>query len=50
MPSARRPARPIQPMPSGSSLERAATPYVQAVLVLRWFKEASDLRIQAYAC
>jgi hypothetical protein len=37
-------------MPSGSSLERAATPYVQAVLVLRWFKEASDLRIQAYAC
>jgi len=27
--------------------QRAATPYVQAVLVLRWFKEATDLRILA---
>jgi hypothetical protein len=27
--------------------QRAATPYVQAVLVLRWFKEATDIRILA---
>jgi len=27
--------------------QHAATPYVQAVLVLRWFKEATDLRILA---
>lgn len=27
--------------------QRAATPYVQAVMVLRWFKEATDLRILA---
>jgi hypothetical protein len=27
--------------------QRAATPYVQSVLVLRWFKEATDLRILA---
>ena len=27
--------------------QRAATPYVQAVLVLRWFKERTDLRILA---
>ena len=27
--------------------QRAATPYVQAVLVLRWFKDATDLRVLA---
>ncbi len=27
--------------------QRAATPYVQAVLVLRWFKDATDLRLLA---
>ena len=27
--------------------QRAATPYVQAVMVLRWFKERTDLRILA---
>jgi DDE superfamily endonuclease len=27
--------------------QRAATPYVQAVMVLRWFKEATDIRILA---
>lgn len=27
--------------------QRAATPFVQAVLVLRWFKDATDLRILA---
>ncbi len=27
--------------------QRAATPYVQAVLVLRWFKERTDMRILA---
>ena len=27
--------------------QRAATPYVQAIMVLRWFKEATDLRILA---
>jgi hypothetical protein len=27
--------------------QRAATPYTQAVLVVRWFKEATDLRILA---
>lgn len=27
--------------------QRAATPYVQAVMALRWFKEATDLRILA---
>ena len=27
--------------------QRAATPYVQAVMVLRWFKEATDLRVLA---
>ena len=27
--------------------QRAATPFVQAVMVLRWFKEATDLRILA---
>ena len=27
--------------------QRAATPYVQAVLVLRWFKERTDVRILA---
>jgi len=27
--------------------QRAATPYVQAMMVLRWFKEATDLRILA---
>lgn len=27
--------------------QRAATPYVQAVLVLRWFKQATDLRVLA---
>jgi len=29
------------------SWQRAATPYVQAIMVLRWFKEATDLRILA---
>jgi hypothetical protein len=27
--------------------QRAATPYVQAVMVLRWFKDATDLRFLA---
>jgi len=27
--------------------QRAATPYVQAVMVLRWFKDATDMRILA---
>jgi len=27
--------------------QRAATPYVQAVMVLRWFKDATDLRLLA---
>lgn len=27
--------------------QRAATPYVQAIMVLRWFKEATDVRILA---
>jgi hypothetical protein len=27
--------------------QRAATPFVQAVMVLRWFKEATDLRVLA---
>jgi hypothetical protein len=27
--------------------QRAATPYVQAVLVLRWFTDATDLRLLA---
>ncbi len=27
--------------------QRAATPYVQAIMVLRWFKEATDLRVLA---
>lgn len=27
--------------------QRAATPYAQAVLVLRWFKEATDIRVLA---
>lgn len=27
--------------------QRAATPYVQAIMVLRWFKEGTDLRILA---
>lgn len=27
--------------------QRAATPYVQAVLVLRWFEDATDLRLLA---
>jgi hypothetical protein len=28
--------------------QRAATPFVQAVMVLRWFKEATDLRVLAF--
>lgn len=27
--------------------QRAATPYVQAVMVLRWFKDVTDLRLLA---
>ena len=27
--------------------QRAATPFVQAMLVLRWFKDATDLRLLA---